>query len=80
LIFIPLLEVAKIGFQQKISPFLQPKQYLKYLTGCLKFSGVIKGEKQYPPMSQPSYAGPHLLIGYVVVYKEWLHRKIDQGF
>jgi hypothetical protein len=26
---------AKIGFQQKISPFRQAKQYLKYLEGLM---------------------------------------------
>jgi len=26
---------AKIGFQQKISPFRQAKQYLKYLEGLI---------------------------------------------
>jgi len=34
---------AKIGFQQKISPFRQAKQYLKYLKGFIGNGEVIKG-------------------------------------
>jgi hypothetical protein len=34
---------AKIGFQQKISPFGMPKQYLKYLKGLLRNGEFIKG-------------------------------------
>jgi len=33
---------AKIGFQQKISPFRQAKQYLKYLEGLLSNRDAIK--------------------------------------
>jgi len=34
---------AKIGFQQKISPFRMAKQYLKYLKGFIRDREVIKG-------------------------------------
>jgi len=33
---------AKIGFQQKISPFRLAKQYLKYLKGLIGNGEVIK--------------------------------------
>jgi hypothetical protein len=33
---------AKIGFQQKISPFRMAKQYLKYLEGLIRNGDVIR--------------------------------------
>jgi len=58
---------AKIGFQQKISPFRLAKQYLKYLKGIKRNGELIKGWKRSPAMNQFFYDAAHFLIDYVVV-------------
>ena len=77
--------MAKIGFhpdsyREKISPFPEAKQYLKYLTGCEELPEVIKGGKLYPSTSPLFYGDRHLLVDYGAAYKEWLCPKNDQGF
>jgi hypothetical protein len=58
---------AKIGFQQKISPFRLAKQYLKYLKGLPGNGEVIKEHQRSLAMNQFFYDAPHFLIDYGVV-------------
>jgi hypothetical protein len=57
---------AKIGFQQKISPFRQAKQYLKYLEGLMNCRAVIKESRLSLSMNRLFYAGHRFLVDYVV--------------